>query len=157
MITQLELKESLAYNPDTGDFTWVKGRRKGQTAGYTNATGYVDVRLKGKTYKAHRLAFVHEGVDLPRCIDHIDGNRSNNRWDNLRPATHQQNACNRKQHKNNRSGSKGVRYCPYYECWIVKVTVNGRHHEDFADDYHSAVALASGMRKQLHGEFARDC
>jgi hypothetical protein len=88
-----ELKEFLDYNPDTGIFTWIKKSsipvKVGQVAGRANGNGYVRIKFKGRDYFAHRLAYyMYHGVDpLEKCIDHIDGDKANNKIDNLRLAS----------------------------------------------------------------------
>ncbi len=110
---QGRLKEKLWYSKETGNFFWIglfAGRMKnGQKAGYTNPRGYVIIKIDYTEYLAHRLAWLYMTGNWPENeIDHIDGNPSNNKWDNLRAATGTQNQGNRKISKNNTSGYKGV-------------------------------------------------
>lgn len=80
----------LTYNPETGEF-----RLNGKLCKSVNNHGYGRVKIKGKYKALHRLAFELMGEPVPECVDHINGNRTDNRWCNLRPATRQQNAHNR--------------------------------------------------------------
>lgn len=94
------LKESLHYDPLTGIFTRLKtkqlSRWSGKPAGYKDELGYIRIRLTdGKIHKAHRLAWFYVYGNFPdKLIDHIDGNPSNNKIDNLRLANHSENRQN---------------------------------------------------------------
>lgn len=97
--TDIDLRDVLNYDPETGDFTWnsSKGFRvKGAKAGTTCPRGYVSIGVGRKIHKAHRLAwlFVH-GVWPSGQIDHIDRNKSNNRIANLRDVAQSINQENR--------------------------------------------------------------
>ena len=128
-----ELKEFLDYNPDTGIFTWIKKPNKrikvGQVAGRTNAKGYIQIRFKGIDYFAHRLAYyMHHGVDpLGKCIDHIDGDKANNKIDNLRLASYAQNQMNHtKLRSDNTSGVIGVHWEKARKKWRATIMLNGK-------------------------------
>ena len=107
------IKEFFDYNPDTGIFKWAKNKGKmkaGSIAGnLVSDTGYWKIRFNKQNYLAHRLAFYimtgeyPEGMD----IDHINGDRSDNRWCNLRKLNRSDNVAHRKVCKNyicNRNG-----------------------------------------------------
>ena len=87
-----ELKEFLDYNPDTGIFTWIKprkGARLNHVAGSLRTTdktrGYIYIKFKNALYRANRLAYyMHHGIDpLEKLVDHIDGDKTNNKIDIL--------------------------------------------------------------------------
>jgi hypothetical protein len=84
------------------------GIQLGQKAGTLNHNGYIHIRLNKKTYQSHRLIFLMHHGYLPEMLDHIDCNRSNNKIENLRPATNMQNQYNQKLHPKNKTGVKGV-------------------------------------------------
>lgn len=111
-MTQEELKQYVTYDPETGIFTWKKSRGKlkaNSICGYINKSlGYWDLRINNKRQYGHRLAFLYMHGYIPNFVDHIDGNRSNNKWSNLREANKQQNSANVKLQKNNTTGFKGV-------------------------------------------------
>ncbi|USU01727.1 HNH endonuclease [Pseudomonas siliginis] len=106
------LKTLLSYDPDTGQFTW-KVRRSRTEAGSIAATkatnGYLLVMINKKYLSLHRIAFLYMGYESPPdCVDHINGDITDNRWANLRPATATENARNQKLHSTNSSGLPGV-------------------------------------------------
>ena len=104
-----ELKEFLDYNPDTGIITWKKakqGIRVGQLGGAIssdNRKSRMQIYFNCTCYMLHRVAYyIYHGVDpLEKQIDHIDGNPLNNKIDNLRLATKEENQRNRSISKNN--------------------------------------------------------
>lgn len=100
VLSQQELKENLHYDPLTGVFTWIKAIgckiRVGDLAGsIEKASGYIRIRINHKGYKAHRLAWLYVTGSMPKeFIDHINGNPSDNRFDNLRECVQSQNLQN---------------------------------------------------------------
>lgn len=107
------VKELLDYNECTGKFYWkksVKGSKGiGKEAGTLTRKGYVDVCIKGKKYGLHRLAFLLKTGCIPKCVDHINGIKNDNRWCNLREATYNQNGYNYKG-TGSKTGYKNVYY-----------------------------------------------
>jgi len=110
-LTQSRLKELLHYDPQTGQFTWIKNHgksiRAGTPADNRHPThGYIRVRVDDVLYAAHRLAWFYMKGEWPRGeIDHRNGIRDDNRWKNLRDGSHGQNQQNRRRtNKNNLSG-----------------------------------------------------
>ena len=116
VLTSKYLKSVLEYNHESGEFTWIKARqgiRVGQTAGGLSKTdGYVTIWINCRPYKAHRLAWLYVHGYFPReernQLDHIDGNRSNNRIENLRESSYAENNKNQGMKSNNTSGVNGV-------------------------------------------------
>lgn len=86
MLTQKRLREILHYDPKTGIFTFVKGRRKGKIAGAQHdARGLLKVSIDNRRHLLHRLAWLWMTGAPPRWnVEHINGDRSDNRWANLR-------------------------------------------------------------------------
>jgi|SRR5262249_60934945 len=114
--------------------------------------GYRRITLDGRQHFGHRLAWLHvHGVWPPDQIDHINGARADNRIANLRPATHQQNASNRRR---GIAGLKGAVFSKRYKRWRAQIMKNGRQH--FLGHFASSVeAHAAYCRaaQELHGEF----
>ena len=117
---------------------------------------YVRVRICGVVQRLHRMVFLYHKGYLPKIIDHIDNDRTNNRIENLREVTQQQNCLNRVAHKNNRSGYKNVYWHSAMNKWSVLVNVNGaRKTIGYFDDVELAGLVAQEARAKFHGEFAR--
>jgi len=86
------MKTQLEYNKDTGVITWLTGRKAGKVAGTKTYGGYVRITVNGKAYYAHRLAWLFEYGEYPDTfIDHINRDKTDNRINNLRAATHKGN------------------------------------------------------------------
>jgi len=108
-----ELMAALSYDPISGDFTWLEGgfgkAKIGKRAGRMINKGYWQLFFKGKAYSAHRVAFLFVTGAWPVLdVDHIDGNRANNSWGNLRECSCAENHQNRKLPMTNTSGYMGV-------------------------------------------------
>jgi hypothetical protein len=106
-----------------------------------------------------RAVFIHRivmGNPDGMQVDHINGDTMDNRKENLRICTRQQNACNRKLNKNSASGVKGVTWHKRDLVWVahIRVKTKGIHLGNFRnlDDARSAYEAAA---KAMHGEFAR--
>lgn len=130
LVTQKQLKSLLMYDADTGEFRWrvSRGRvRAGDKAGSTNGIDYVQLRLNGYNYKAHRLAWLYVYGEWPPAeIDHINRARDDNRIVNLRSVTRAQNHQNRKRPKHNTSGCVGVSFHKRSGCWRADIKVGGK-------------------------------
>jgi hypothetical protein len=125
------LRELFSYDPTTGRFTravGVRGAASGIVAGSKQRSGYVYMRVDGRAYRAHRLAWLLIYGTWPNQIDHINHNRSDNRIANLRPASRALNALNRKLQVTSRSGVTGVVHCGNCRLnpWSARMTVNGK-------------------------------
>ena len=165
-ITQAYLKQRLHYDPETGVFTWLfysdhpqKWNKKhaGKKAGALMTIGYILIRINKTPYLAHRLAFLYmTGQFPPHEVDHIDHDRQNNRWSNLRLATKTQNCWNRKAQSNNKTGFKGVSFSSEMGQYIATISVNGQQKRlGFYADPAEAHAVYSRAAKEYFGEFAR--
>jgi hypothetical protein len=159
-ITLTYLRNILDYNPATGIFRWKyrPGRRTkaGAIVGSVDGGGYVTIKIDGKTYKAHRLAWLHITGEWPENdIDHIDTVRTNNRARNLRDATSLQNQANKSVQRNNRLGVKGVALLPSGRFGAV-IKVNGQQRRlGVFDTMEEASAAYGQAANDAYGEYAR--
>jgi hypothetical protein len=156
MLTANRIKERLSYDPKTGVFVWATGRYMGKVAGHKDHYGYIMIRVDGKQYPAHRLAWLlTHGEWPPNQLDHRDRNRANNAMANLRPATHSQNGANKVVTKAN-GLPKGAIFHKVSGKYFALIRVNGKRlylgQHDTAELAHSAYVLAA---QKYHGEFAR--
>jgi hypothetical protein len=160
-LTQARLRELLRYNPETGEFRWLKRvnqfARVGRIAGGVNKFGgYLHISVGGRAYLAHQLAWLYMTGEWCRpMIDHRDGNRLNNRWNNLRRATRSQNNANTPRQRNNLSGFKGVGLRSGRK-WRARICKNKRRHTlgTFSTPQAAHAAYVAAARR-LFGEFAR--
>src|SRR6266576_2835144 len=109
-VTLDRLKEVLHYEPLTGVFTWIKPASTAVKAGTiagNEGQDYNKIMVEGTTYALHVLAWFYMTGEW-RQVDHKDRIKSNNRFDNLRPATAQQNLGNQSVRCTNLLGVKGV-------------------------------------------------
>ena len=124
-------------------------------AGTMNTKGYVTISINGKKYYAHRLVFLMHHGYLPQEIDHINGNKSNNAVENLRPVTRSQNMYNTGKKKYNKSGFKGVSWYEQREKWLAQIRINGKSkflgYFDCPKKAHSAYCEHA---KTLHKDYA---
>ncbi len=102
--------------------------KKGELAGCLNADGYIIVSVGRTRYYAHRLIWLMKFGEWPSGeIDHIDGDRSNNRIENMRCVTKSGNMKNQKRNSRNTSGAPGVGWDRTRNKWRVQIYVNGKH------------------------------
>ncbi len=159
-LTQERLKEVLEFNPKTGEFLRLvtSGRcdrwKANSIAGNLNRKlGYVQIRVDGVLYYAHRLAWLWMTGARPICqIDHIDMDRANNRWANLREATQAENMAN----VASRAVLKWAHFDNQTKKWRPQIMINGKMFRgkrvDSPQEAHEICAI---LAKQYCGEFAR--
>jgi hypothetical protein len=125
-----EVIAALTYDPLTGVFTWARnaggGMKAGDVAGNVGENGYIAIGLYGEIYRAHRLAWLWMTGDWPEHdIDHINGIRRDNRWENLRYADKLINAQNIKGPRaDNTSGFLGVHFDKRHKQWKAQININ---------------------------------
>lgn len=170
----------LRYNTETGMFFWKKrtpdmfastGKRSNvalcaswntkhagrQALNTKHKDGYMRGLIFNKPIYAHRAAWVMLYGRWPENeIDHIDGDPSNNKIENLREADRLQNSYNRGAHKNNTSGSKGVFWSKHKKRWQAKIGYMGKKiHIGYFESQEDAAKAYQSKSAELHGEFCR--
>lgn len=154
MIDQKTLKEKINYCSETGEFKRngkiLGNSRKDRVCGHINDQGYRLISIDGETYRAHRLAWIYMTGEEPKEIDHVNGIRSDNRFENLRNVSHQENQKNMRMHKDNKSGISGVSWNKDKEKWRVRISVNGK--ETFLG-YANHLFEAACLRKSAELEY----
>lgn len=153
---QSELMRRFNYDPATGQFVRLIGSRKvkpGTVAGSLNR-GYVKISIDSRPYFAHRLAWVYMTGEQPSMgIDHINGNRSDNRWSNLRVSSQTDNMCNASSRKHNRTGLKGVTKHNDSK-YVARICyADRRQYLGCFKTAEEAKAAYDAAAKILHGEF----
>lgn len=155
MLTQMRLKELLLYDPETGVFTWLskpnRSIRMGDVAGCM-ASGYRQIKIDGRLYRAHRLAWLYVHGKWPADqIDHINGVRDDNRIVNLREATQSQNQQNRTANANNTSGFPGVCWSKQKRKWRSQIKLASRNkYLGIFDTPVAAHAAYLAAKAELH-------
>ena len=148
-VTVEELWERLEYDPLTGIFIWTSSslnspKVRGKVAG-SLSHGRIVIRIQGRSYLAHRLAWLMQTGSWPQEeIDHRNRKPADNRWVNLREATHSEN-------QHNRTGAKNVYWSHLYQKWVVILTVNGQYR--YIGGFYSeaeAQAARNRAKKELH-------
>jgi hypothetical protein len=154
------LKHLFDYDKETGNLIWKvsngNNQKIGDIAGSLNAkVGYIRVGINGKKYLAHRLIFLYHKGYLPKTIDHINGDKVDNRIENLRAVTASQNQHNRKINSNNTSGYKGVYYYKPLNKWCANIRLEyKRIHLGYYKTPEEAAEVLRKAREELHGNFA---
>jgi HNH endonuclease/AP2 domain len=158
-LTADRLRELLSYDSGTGIFRWKVDRKRakaGMVAG-SSSRGYLLIGIDGRLYRAHRLAWLYEHGRWPELeLDHVNGDRSDNRIANLREATADQQRRNQVVERNSRTGFKGVRLHRKSGLYHAKIRRNGK---TLSLKYHPTVeaAHAAYMKaaSEMDGEFFR--
>lgn len=134
----------------------VGSRKAGAVAGTRHNKGYWQVGLDGKRLQAHRVIFaLHHGY-LPEQVDHINGNKSDNRIENLRAATNAQNHWNTGLRSTNKSGVKGVHWNKAASKWSAECRANGKiNYVGLFDNLDDAAIAVEAFRSVNHGTYAR--
>lgn len=130
MLDKKQLKNLLKYDKYTGKFTYKISSgsvKKGNFAGYINPKGYEVICINKKLYLSHRLAFLYVTGKFPnKLVDHIDHNKLNNKWKNIRGCNLEDNQLNRSLNKNNKSGFNGIEWNKRDSKWSVRINIKGK-------------------------------
>jgi HNH endonuclease len=158
MITRAQLASRLTYDPETGIFARGIGRKQTtKRAGTINGQGYRQIMIDGSIIGEHRLAFLWMTGKFPEAeVDHVNLDKADNRWANLRPATRSQNMANKTLDDTNTSGLKGVGWHKRAGKWRARVQADGEATHlglyDCRAAAHFAYLVASA---QAFGAFSR--
>lgn len=168
------LRQLLRYDPDTGKLYWLPRGREWFTSdrqfktwntrysgmpAFTaiNSGGYHHGQVLETSIAAHQAVWaIHRGVP-DRFIDHINGDRLDNRIENLRLVTASQNSTNQKISSKNTSGFKGVHWVTEKRKWKATIWFNREfRHLGYFDDIENAARAYRLAAAKYHGEYARD-
>lgn len=153
-----QLRDLLEYDGKTGVFTWKRGPFRGKRAG-TVSNGYLRVIAGGRAVRQkiylHRLAWAFVHGEWPEDeIDHINGERTDNRLENLRACSRLLNARNMPIPSDNTTGVVGV--CPFRGRFQAYLTVDRQKRcLGTYDTVEEAAAVRKEAERVHFGEFAR--
>lgn len=151
-----ELRHALRYDADTGRFFWRQRRGNvpegAETGLCGNARGYRIIGWRNRLYVAHRLGWaLYHGKWPEQDIDHINGDRSDNRIGNLRLATRSENMQNAKTPVHNSSGYRGVHWHAKAKKWRAVIWKDKRpYHLGFFDAVTDAAEAYRAAKLRLH-------
>jgi len=147
-----QLRKMFAYRSD-GVLIWKRGKgrriKPGCVAGSINRDDYSFVQIRYVNYRTHRViwAIIKREDPLDYQIDHINGNKLDNRIENLRKATHGQNSCNK----------KNVKGCSFYKKtnkWVARIMSNNKdYYLGRFDTEEQAREAYLRAKEKLHSEF----
>lgn len=165
--SQSELRRLFDYDEPSGALIWrrrpesdfsnkrscsIFNRRDAEKpAGGSDGHGYISVRINYQIYQAHRIVWCWHNGEIPfgLQIDHIDGNRNNNRIENLRLATGAENSRNCKLRSDNTSGITGVTWDKCREKWVARPSFSGRsYHLGRFRDLSDAASVVANFYRQ---------
>lgn len=158
-ISQDEIKKVLNYDPKTGIFKWLNSKSNKVAGSVSKTRGYIHIKIHGKSYSAHRLAWLYFYGSVPKQdIDHIDHCKTNNSIENLRVVDHKENHKNASKNKNNTSGFAGVSWSKKSNKWWATIKVSGKTYNlGVFEKIEDAVAARLNANKKYgfhenHGE-----
>lgn len=157
MLTQSEIHELFVY--DDGRLVWRTSLRRGMAgkrAGTMNQGGYRQVRVHGKIYLEHRLIYAMHHGHVPKVLDHVNGDRADNRICNLRACTAQQNGYNRIGW-GKKDTPKGVTWSNKTRRWQAQLSIAGKN--TYLGQFRTieeAAAKVASARKLHHDKFSKD-
>ena len=150
------LREIIRYDPATGMPWWIerkRGRNRHKPAGQYSGKEYPQIIIEERYYYIHILAYALMTGEWPdEEVDHVNGNKHDNKWSNLRAATPAQQKMNCGLYKSNTSGHPGVCWDKSRDKWVVRVGVTqiGRF-----DSFDAAVEARERATDAMFGEFKR--
>ena len=162
-LTLEKVRELLHYDPATGQFRWrvnvgSYGRiPAGTVAGAKSLNGYIYITIGRHRCLAHRLAWFYVNGEWPeKQIDHINNNRVDNTWSNLRLADQSENSCNGSLRTTNTSGYRGVSWSTAKRKWVASIVKNRKQFKlGYFSCKHEAYSAYCKAARKLHGEYAK--
>ena len=155
---QADLHHLFEHKGDTLYWKNPKAHRckAGDVAGSKGKDGYMVVNFAGKKTPAHRIVWALHNGPTDMMIDHINGNRCDNRLENLRLVTEAQNHMNTSLRSNNTSGTKGVRWHAQRGKWNARIKLNGVERSlGMFSDIKDAVSARMGAELKFFGKYSR--
>ena len=151
------LNEIFRYDEATGHLIHKRvqrGIQTGKVAGNNNT--YINVKINGRLYRSHRVIWcmVH-GVWPEDIMDHINGDKHDNRLSNLREANRRQNGANQPSQPSN-TGYRNISWVKSANAYRVRMRTGGRRISKLRVNLNDAIKLAEEMSQQHHGVFASD-
>ena len=142
-LNQAFLQKFFLYEPNTGKLITrlpAQNRPKGIIVGSKGSHGYLMTGIQGKNYLNHRLIWLYMTGSLPEQVDHIDHDRLNNRWENLRAVTSTINSKNTGLSKNSKTKVNGVSYMKTLNKYRAYIMINRKHiHLGVFEDINDAI------------------
>jgi len=164
VLSPAELRERMSYDPETGIFVWLQcGRpqRIGTKVGSLNDKGYLCTQFVtraggNRQFKMHRLAWLYMMDSWPEIeVDHINLDKADNRWRNLRSVSRSENMCNRNTFANNTSGQKGVNYHIRRRAWAARIQRGGKRISlGYFEEKDAAIQAYRAAVDKYHGSYA---
>lgn len=123
-MNRVELWKCFSYNKESGELIRKFKTIENRVVGTRNQSGHLAITFNGVNQYVHRVIYTMHFGDIPEGydIDHINGDPSDNRLENLRAVPHRINRRNSKKNSNNTSGHTGV--YPHGKKWVAKIKVD---------------------------------
>ena len=127
----------------------------GKRAGY-EANGYREININRKRYKEHHLVWFYHTGQLPNMfIDHIDRNKQNNDFNNLRLASNQENCCNKNVYKNSSTKHRGISFIQKRNAFYAQIQVKGKKYNlGYYNSLPDAIKARKNAEIKYFGAFA---
>lgn len=159
------LLSDLDYHPDTGHVYWNKQTVKrvlNKPVGTNHSSGYLlmSTGVNGKVYslRVHRVVWLLAYGEWPEgFVDHINNDRTDNRFSNLRLATTNQNSRNCVMHATNKSGYRGVSWAKHRSKWVARIGLGDRGHKflGYYDCPIEAAKVYDAESLKHHGDYGK--
>ncbi|EOZ0650999.1 HNH endonuclease [Cronobacter malonaticus] len=146
------------YEASKGELWWRESgfnRQMDVPCGYVSGGGYLSVKINGRLCSVHRLIWKMHMDSEPQHLDHVNGNRLDNRIENLRPAIRNENNRNISVTRANTSGYIGVRFDARYKRWVAQIKIERK--AIFIGSYETKVEAVHAYNDaaiKMHGDFA---